>query len=75
MSRKTVFQNNNITIVAGTDHAVGKFLQIFDKRVETEEGEGLVLDWSELFGLEVNYTGIPKDLPILDMVQKYIEEN
>lgn len=77
MSRKTVFQNNNITVVAGVDHAIGKFLQIFDKRMEadTAEGEGLVFDWSEFFGLEVNLTGISKDLPILDIVQKYIEEN
>jgi hypothetical protein len=77
MSRQTVYHDNNITIIAGTDHAVGKFLQIFDKRMEadTPEGEGLVFDWSELFGLDVNYTGIPKDLPILDIVQKYIEEN
>lgn len=78
MSRNTVYQENGITIVAGVDHAIGKFLQLFDKKMEdkTPEGEGLILDWSELFGLEVNSTGISdKELPIEKIVLKYIEEH
>ena len=51
MSRNTIFQNERITVVGGTDHAVGKFLQIFDNQMEfdTPEGEGLVYDWSQMF--------------------------
>ena len=59
MSRNTIFQNERITVVGGTDHAIGKFLQIFDNQMmdTTPEGEGLVYDWSEMFGVETNFTG------------------
>lgn len=64
MSRKTIYQDARFTVVGGEDHAVGKFLQVFDKEMEheTPEGEGLILDWSELFGMERNLTGEPSSL-------------
>jgi hypothetical protein len=78
MSRNTVYQENGITIVVGVDHALGKFLQLFDKKMEDEtpEGEGLVLDWSEFLGVEANYTGISdKETPVEQIVLKYVEEH
>jgi hypothetical protein len=79
MSRKTIYHDERFSLVGGQDHALGVFLQLFDKEMEDEtpEGEGLVLDWSELFGIEINFTGISisdhKNPPI-DIAIQYIEE-
>ena len=77
MSRKTVYQDKRLTVVTGDDHALGKFFQIFDKELqdETPEGEGLVLDWSELFGFETNCTGISKNVGVEALVAQYIMEH
>jgi hypothetical protein len=55
MSRFTAYQDSRLNVVYGEDHMLGKFYQIFDREMqdETEEGEGLVFDWSERFGLGV----------------------
>lgn len=75
MSRKTIYQDDRFTIVGGVDHALGEFLQVFDKDVrdETPEGEGLILDWSEFFGMEVNLTGEPSSLGAAAIVDKLID--
>jgi hypothetical protein len=59
MSRITLHQDKRFHLVTGEDHALGSFLQLFDKEWESESpnGEGLILDWSELFGIEINLTG------------------
>jgi len=77
MSRETVYQDNRLQVIAGTDHMLGKFLQVFDQDMkdQTPEGEGLVLDWSEGFGTETDFTGLPKDLDPLQKALKYVEEN
>jgi hypothetical protein len=75
MSRITTYQDSRLTAVKGVDHALGEFLQLFDKDVETPEGEGLVYDWSELFGVEVNFTGIPSSTPPQMIIDTYIKEN
>ncbi len=77
MSRIVEYQDERLTLVKGDDHVVGKFLQLFDKSMENEtpEGEGLVLDWSELFGLDVNYTGIPGSMLPEDIANTYINEH
>ncbi len=77
MSRKVVYCDDRIIVISGLDHVLGKFTQMYDKnmRDETPEEEGLILDWSEFFGLEVNYTGMSGKLPIETIIQKYIEEN
>jgi hypothetical protein len=77
MSRNTIYRGNGITVFGGFDHALGKFYQIFDKKMEDEtpEQEGLVFDWSELFGFEINLTGIPDSSGVNVIIEKYIEEN
>lgn len=77
MSRNTLYKDNKLTLVGGDDHMLGKFLQLFDKEMENEtpEGEGLVLDWSELFGLERNYTGYPNTMQPESIAENYIQEH
>lgn len=75
MSRITFYQDSRLTAVRGVDHALGSFLQLFDKEVETPEGEGLVYDWSEMFGVETNFTGIPGSTPPQMIVDTYIRDN
>jgi len=77
MSRQTLYQDSRLTVVGGEDHAVGKFLQLFDKDMqnETPEGEGLVFDWSTMFGIETNYTGYPQSMTPESIVDNYIKEH
>jgi hypothetical protein len=77
MSRKTLYEDNRLLVVGGDDHAVGKFLQVFDRQMTeaTPEGEGLVYDWSEMFGVEVNLTGLPDTYLPETIINNYIEEN
>lgn len=77
MSRITLFSNDRFSMVGGEDHVLGRFVQLFDKKMvnETPEGEGLVLDWSEGFGLEINYTGISNNIPVHKIIVEYINEH
>ena len=74
MSRKTIYQDDRFTVVGGDDHALGKFLQVFDKEAEYDspDGEGLILDWSEGFGMETNLTGEPSSLGAPKIIDKLI---
>jgi hypothetical protein len=60
MSRNTIYQDSRLTLVNGQDHMVGDFIQLYDNELkdETLEGEGLILDWSDDLGMEINLTGI-----------------
>jgi hypothetical protein len=73
MSRHTIYWDERFSVVAGNDHVLGLFVQLFDKEVEQEtpEGEGLVFDWSQGFGVERNLTGIPGENPV-EIVNRYI---
>ena len=75
MSRITLHQDNRFHLVTGEDHMLGSFIQLYDKDMlnETPEGEGLILDWSTLFGFEVNLTGYNGN-NALDIVKKYLGE-
>jgi hypothetical protein len=77
MSRLTIYKDDRITVIGGDDHALGRFFQIFDKEMENEtpEGEGVVYDWSELFGVETNYTGQPSTLDPKTIIDNYINEH
>jgi len=76
MSRKTIYKDNRLTVVHGIDHVLGEFYQMFDNELvhETPEGEGLVLDWSKVFGFEVNFTGQPNSVSVPEIITSYIEE-
>lgn len=77
MSRRVLYQDDRLTLVGGTDVALGTFYQLFDrdKENETPEGEGLIFDWSYVFGIEINLTGIAEneDTSYLDIIDTYIE--
>jgi hypothetical protein len=75
MSRKITYHDNRLTVVKGNDHIVGKFIQMYDRNMEnkTSEGEGLVFDWCEMFGIERNITGCIFDEPE-KIVESYINE-
>jgi hypothetical protein len=77
MSRNTLYEDKRLLLVGGEDHMLGKFLQLFDRELvdETPEGEGLVMDWSELFGLERNYTEYPVSMPPESIAENYIQEH
>lgn len=52
---------NPIQFHFGSDHALGKFIDITDRRWaksgKDEQGEGYVLEWSTLFGISTNLIG------------------
>jgi len=76
MSRKVVYQDKRLTMVTGIDHMLGKFIQLYDNEVETSEGEGLVLDWSQGFKFERNFTGIPTNGTTAEKIcDEYIKTN
>jgi hypothetical protein len=72
MSRKTIYKDERLTVVQGVDHMLGNFYQIYDKEVDTPEQEGIVLDWSEGFGYETNFTGIQPKSRVEDLINEYL---
>ena len=78
MSRKTIYKDSRLILVGGHDHMLGGFLQLFDKELEweTPEGEGLVFDWSQGFGIEINLTGISNNFGTPKKIcEEYIKLN
>lgn len=77
MSRITVYQDTEVEVVVGTDHVVGRFIQIYDSTLRgvTPEGEGLIYDWSETFGVQTNMTGIPSSTPPEILMNEYLSEH
>jgi hypothetical protein len=77
MSRNIAYLNQNIELITGNDHVLGKFIQLFDNNLinETPEGEGLVFDYSESFGIEINTTGISNSYPLKTIINTYINDN
>lgn len=76
MSRNAIYSDGRITVYHGIDHVLGEFYQLFDKELEDEtpDGEGLVLDWSQLFDFEINLTGIPKEAGVKAIIIDYVSE-
>ena len=74
MSRTIFHEDKRITIIKGLDHIYGNFIQIYDNEMlkESSEGEGIVYDWSENFGMETNLTPFPNVLPPDIMVKTYM---
>lgn len=67
--------NSSIHIHYGTDHAIGKFLDITDDRFAgidaDDQGEGYVFEWSEMFGITINLIGA--EIEDIDNQGKLIE--
>ena len=65
MSRKTTRLNETIQIHHGNDCAIGQFIDITDSRHATSgkdmQGEGYIVEWSEVFGFSQNKIGITKN--------------
>ena len=76
MSRNTLYKDARFHLVGGTDHMLGNFIQLFDKEMmnETPEGEGLILDWSQGFGMEINLTSHPSTKDPMTIAVDYIED-
>lgn len=78
MSRIVLHNGNRFTVVAGVDHVLKSFVQLYDKTKmnETPEGEGLVFDWSVALGLEINKTNIDLNTfkgTVLNLIKHYIK--
>jgi hypothetical protein len=78
MSRIILHNGNRFTVVAGIDHVLKSFVQVYDKTKEnkTPEGEGLIFDWSVALGLEINKTNIDINNykgTVFDLIKKYIQ--
>lgn len=65
MSRQERKITKHITLVLGSDHALGQFMQVTDSRyagtAEDHQGEGYVLDLDDMFGPQINLIGIKED--------------
>jgi len=62
MSRVPQKLTETITIVTGSDHVLGKFIQIKDTRYsnmpQDQQGEGYVLEHDQRFGMGINLANI-----------------
>ena len=82
MSRDHEPIQETTSIVRGSDHALGYFLDITDTRYansgKDEQGEGYLVEWSAVFGFTQNQIGIKvnelKDHSrINELVDKFVE--
>jgi len=68
MSRTSKVITDNIVIHFGTDHAIGRFLDITDKRYAEsgldEQGEGYVFEHSDMFPSDNTKVIIDMDEPL-----------
>lgn len=61
MSRLVFTPNEYTSFISGSDHAIGAFLDITDTRFANSgmdrQGEGFIMEWSEMFGFSQNLIG------------------
>lgn len=76
MSRNTIYEDDKILLIEGEDEISGRFVMMFDRDLEYEslDGEGLVLDWSEITGYKINYTGYPSSMRPKTIAHNYIND-
>ena len=57
MSRISKKINDRFTMIHGTDHALGFFIQVVDDEFidHPKVGEGYIFDWDKLFGTTVSH--------------------
>lgn len=77
MSRKLLYKDNRLVVEGGIDPSVGNFIQIFDNNFieESDEGEGPVFDYDDMFGTSINYTGYSVTIGTYEIVCNYVKEN
>lgn len=76
MSRHVIYENDRILLVEGEDVISGRFVMMFDRDMEydTPDGIGLVMDWSEVSGYKINYTGYPSSMSPKTIAHNYITD-
>lgn len=74
-------KEQNTIIAFGSDHALGRFIDILDRRYAgttfDPQGEGYLVEWSDLFGFHQNKIGIKieelsNEELIFEKVDKYL---
>ena len=65
MSREYTQLSPPVSVIGGSDHAIGCFIDVTDRRYadsgKDKQGEGYVMEWSELFGFTTNLIGLTKE--------------
>lgn len=76
MSRHVIYENDRILLTEGEDVISGRFVMMFDHDLESEtpDGTGLVMDWSEVSGYKINYTGYPNTMTPKTIAHNYITD-
>ena len=83
MSRKVHNINQNISVAYGNDHALGKFIDIMDRRYavsgKDEQGEGYLVEWCEAFKfsqnqIDITVEGLTDEATVIELCDKFIKE-
>jgi len=83
MSRKVFDLNENISIAYGSDHALGQFIDIMDKRYASsdkdEQGEGYLVEWCNLFGfsqnqIDITVEGLKDEATVIELCDEFVKE-
>lgn len=84
MSRNHKNLSQLAIVTRGSDHVLGRFVQVSDVRYalsgDDMQGEGYVLDWDEGFGFTTNLIGakvedLGDDNKLLELVNVFCKEN
>lgn len=75
-------QTSSTTIIRGNDHILGMFVDVCDSRiagtVHDPQGEGYLVEWSELFGFSQNKIELESihisEADIRQKVEEYISK-
>jgi hypothetical protein len=72
-----IYNDDRFTIITGEDYTCGHFIQIYDTEAEYDcpSGEGIILDWSSLFGYLTNNTDIAENLSIDEWMEEFKIDN
>ena len=79
MSRSEQRISETTWIINGTDIAIGRFIDIRDERVIDEQGEGYLVEWSDMFGfstnlLNVSFSELTNYKTVIQKVNHYVEQ-
>lgn len=74
MKKKVIFENGQITVTVRVHPILGQIIQLIDESMidRTPEGNGVMLDWDERYGVNINHTGISNKLPVSQILAQYI---